>query len=112
MHVVVSTFGIQIEQSNGKVDGLNPGKVWQRYRAAQQYQNFARRGGCPMRAKEPLNLFTSNLTEIQVYYKNKVRMADIYLTRKLKEAGLMLDLPVLDHLIVSSEGFYSFADEG
>jgi DNA repair protein RadC len=38
--------------------------------------------------------------------------ADIHLTRKLKEAGLMLDLPVLDHLIVSSEGFYSFADEG
>jgi DNA repair protein RadC len=38
--------------------------------------------------------------------------ADIQLTRKLKEAGLMLDLPVLDHLIISSEGYYSFADEG
>jgi DNA repair protein RadC len=38
--------------------------------------------------------------------------ADIHLTRKLKEAGVLLDLPVLDHLIVSSEGFYSFADEG
>lgn len=38
--------------------------------------------------------------------------ADIHLTRKMKEAGLMLDLPVLDHLIVSSEGYYSFADEG
>jgi DNA repair protein RadC len=38
--------------------------------------------------------------------------ADIHLTRKLKDAGLMLDLPVLDHLIVSSEGYYSFADEG
>lgn len=38
--------------------------------------------------------------------------ADIHLTRKLKEAGLMLDLPVLDHLIISSEGYYSFADEG
>jgi len=38
--------------------------------------------------------------------------ADIHLTRKLKEAGLLLDLPVLDHLIVSSEGYYSFADEG
>jgi DNA repair protein RadC len=37
---------------------------------------------------------------------------DIQLTRKLKEAGLMLDLPVLDHLIISSEGYYSFADEG
>jgi len=38
--------------------------------------------------------------------------ADIHLTRKLKEAGVLLDLPVLDHLIVSSEGYYSFADEG
>jgi len=38
--------------------------------------------------------------------------ADINLTRKLKEAGTLLDLPVLDHLIVSSEGYYSFADEG
>lgn len=38
--------------------------------------------------------------------------ADIHLTRKLKEAGVLLDLPVLDHLIVSSEGFYSFADDG
>ncbi len=38
--------------------------------------------------------------------------ADIHLTRKLKDAGLMLDLPILDHLIISSEGYYSFADEG
>jgi DNA repair protein RadC len=38
--------------------------------------------------------------------------ADIHLTRKLKEAGLLLDLPVLDHLIISSEGYFSFADEG
>jgi DNA repair protein RadC len=38
--------------------------------------------------------------------------ADIHLTRKLKVDGVLLDLPVLDHLIVSSEGCYSFADEG
>jgi DNA repair protein RadC len=38
--------------------------------------------------------------------------SDIQLTRKLKDAGAVLDLPVLDHLIVSSEGYYSFADEG
>ena len=154
-----------------------------------------------MKAKETINLFTSNLSEIEIFYRNKVRIsdmekvcgsrdtyevlqriwstkidhveefmvlclnranrvlgwakvsqgglsgtvadpkvifqvaiksnacsiilahnhpsgnlnpseADIQLTRKLKEAGVMLDLPVLDHLIVSSEGFYSFADEG
>jgi DNA repair protein RadC len=38
--------------------------------------------------------------------------ADIRLTRKLKDAGLMLDLPVLDHLIVGGDAYYSFADEG
>ena len=38
--------------------------------------------------------------------------ADIQLTRKLKDAGAVLDLPVLDHLILTSEGYYSFADEG
>jgi len=38
--------------------------------------------------------------------------ADINLTRKIKDAGLSLDLPVLDHLILTPEGYYSFADEG
>ena len=38
--------------------------------------------------------------------------ADIRLTRKLKEAGQVLDLPVLDHLIFTDESYYSFADEG
>jgi DNA repair protein RadC len=37
---------------------------------------------------------------------------DIRLTRKNKEAGLVLDLQVIDHIILSSEGYYSFADEG
>ena len=39
--------------------------------------------------------------------------ADIRLTNKMKEAGQFLDLPVLDHLIVTADaGYYSFADEG
>ncbi len=37
--------------------------------------------------------------------------ADISLTKKLKNAGEFLDLPVLDHIIVTSESYYSFADE-
>ncbi|MEO6704631.1 MAG: DNA repair protein RadC [Ginsengibacter sp.] len=37
---------------------------------------------------------------------------DEELTVKLKEAGKLLDIHVLDHLIVSDEGYYSFADEG
>jgi len=38
--------------------------------------------------------------------------ADIDLTRRIKKAGELLDLPLLDHLIVSERGYYSFADEG
>jgi DNA repair protein RadC len=38
--------------------------------------------------------------------------ADINLTKNMREAGKILDLPLLDHLIVSERGYYSFADEG
>jgi DNA repair protein RadC len=38
--------------------------------------------------------------------------ADISLTRKMKECGKFMDLPVLDHVIVTADGYYSFADEG
>ncbi|MBN3035221.1 MAG: DNA repair protein RadC [Bacteroidales bacterium] len=37
--------------------------------------------------------------------------ADRDLTRKMKKAGELLDLPVLDHLIMGDEKYYSFADE-
>ena len=38
--------------------------------------------------------------------------ADIDLTSKLKKAGEVLDISVLDHLILTTEGYFSFADEG
>jgi DNA repair protein RadC len=38
--------------------------------------------------------------------------ADIDLTRKLKEGGKLLEVAVLDHIILTSESYYSFADEG
>ncbi len=37
---------------------------------------------------------------------------DITLTRKIKEAGKLLDITLFDHIIISNEGYYSFADEG
>jgi DNA repair protein RadC len=37
---------------------------------------------------------------------------DIKITRKCKEAGAFLELPVLDHLIIAHEKYFSFADEG
>lgn len=38
--------------------------------------------------------------------------ADIELTRKLKVAGQFLDLPVIEHIILTKNGYLSFADEG
>ena len=38
--------------------------------------------------------------------------ADKQITRKLKLAGDTLEIKVLDHLIVTETGYYSFADEG
>ncbi len=38
--------------------------------------------------------------------------ADERLTGKIKEAGKLLDLSVLDHLIMTQECYFSFADEG
>ncbi len=37
---------------------------------------------------------------------------DEELTTKIKEAARFLDITVMDHLIVSEDGYYSFADEG
>lgn len=38
--------------------------------------------------------------------------ADIDLTKKMVEFGKFIDLHVLDHLIVTNEHYFSFADEG
>jgi DNA repair protein RadC len=38
--------------------------------------------------------------------------ADIQLTNKIKEGGKLLEIQVLDHIIVTTEGYFSFADEG
>ena len=42
----------------------------------------------------------------------KPSKADEQLTAKIKEAARFLDIAVLDHIIVSDDGYYSFADEG
>jgi DNA repair protein RadC len=38
--------------------------------------------------------------------------ADIDLTKKVKEGGKLLEVPVLDHIIVTIDGYYSFSDHG
>ena len=38
--------------------------------------------------------------------------ADRRITKKIYDAGNLLDIAVLDHLIIATETFYSFADNG
>jgi DNA repair protein RadC len=37
---------------------------------------------------------------------------DLELTKKIMEAARLIDVQVIDHIIVSDEGYYSFADDG
>ena len=38
--------------------------------------------------------------------------ADFALTSKLKDGGKLLEIAVLDHIIITAESYFSFADEG
>lgn len=37
---------------------------------------------------------------------------DVRITKQIKEAGKIMEIPLLDHLIITDKGFYSFVDEG
>ena len=38
--------------------------------------------------------------------------ADKQITSKIRQAAKLLDIELLDHIIISSEGYYSFMDDG
>ena len=38
--------------------------------------------------------------------------ADKSITKKLKDSCTLLEIPLLDHLIITRDGYYSFSDEG
>lgn len=42
----------------------------------------------------------------------KPSQADINLTKQIKQAAQLLEVNLVDHLIVTDHGYYSFADEG
>tara|TARA_B110000093_G_scaffold179508_1_gene219806 strand:- start:558 stop:1250 length:693 start_codon:yes stop_codon:yes gene_type:complete len=42
----------------------------------------------------------------------KPSQSDINLTKKMMESGNILDIPVLDHIIIAENSYFSFADEG
>lgn len=59
----------------------------------------------------------ANATNIMIAHNHpsgslKPSEADKFYTKKIKEAGELLDIKLLDHLIITSESYYSFEDEG
>lgn len=42
----------------------------------------------------------------------KPSVADINITKKIKECSTLLDITLIDHLIISKTGFYSFINSG
>jgi DNA repair protein RadC len=43
---------------------------------------------------------------------NNPSESDIQITQKIREAGSMLDVQLLDHIIIAGAAYYSFADNG
>jgi len=43
---------------------------------------------------------------------NQPSDADTKITKKMSEAGRIMDIPVLDHIIVTDSAYFSYADEG
>ncbi|MGA9637939.1 RadC family protein [Flavobacterium sp.] len=85
-------------------------------------------------AKRQLSIggITGTLVDVRLVFKNALELgavalilchnhpsgtlkpsdADLQITRKLKSAGESLEIKVLDHLIVTENSYFSFADEG
>jgi len=64
--------------------------------------------------KEAINATASAIILAHNHPSNNKRpsQADIQLTKKLKKGGDLLEISVLDHLIFTDEGFFSFNDDG
>lgn len=64
--------------------------------------------------KEALDNLASNIILIHNHPSGNLKpsAADVTITNKIKEAGNLLDIPVLDHIIFTDNGYFSFVDEG
>jgi DNA repair protein RadC len=78
-------------------------------------------GGVSGTSVDPKMVFSEpvkNLSSSVILFHNhpsgnlQASQADLNLTQKLVKAGEALEIAVLDHLIVSESGYFSFADEG
>ncbi len=107
---------------DGKINFVEQFKVLLLNRANRVLGIFeASTGGVSGTVADPKTIFAAalkaNASSIILSHNhpsgnNKPSEADIKLTKKLKEAGSFLEMPVLDHIIITSESYLSMADEG
>jgi DNA repair protein RadC len=69
-------------------------------------------GGVAGTVADPKLVFTAALKANHPSGNLKPSRADEELTKKIATGGMYLDIKVIDHIIVTSEDYYSFADEG
>lgn len=64
--------------------------------------------------RDALNMFASSIIICHNHTSDNTlpSEADIRITRKLREACIMMDITLLDHIIIADDKHYSFADEG
>lgn len=64
--------------------------------------------------KQALELFSVAIIVCHNHPSGKLKPsdADLHLTQKIKNAGTTLDIKLLDHLIITENAYFSFADEG
>ena len=64
--------------------------------------------------KKALEALASGLVLVHNHPSGNLQpsLADVEVTHQVRDAGKLLGITLLDHLIVSESGYYSFADEG
>lgn len=64
--------------------------------------------------REALNVYASGIVLGHNHPSGNCKPSpqDMTITRKLKDAAQLMDISLIDHLIVSDEGYYSFGDAG
>ena len=64
--------------------------------------------------RHAVNLLSSSLILVHNHPSGQLKPseADLSLTRKLVSAGDMIEIKVVDHIIFTNSGYFSFADEG
>ena len=64
--------------------------------------------------KHSVNYLASSIILVHNHPSGNLKpsQADIEVTRKIKSAAALFDIAVVDHLIISEKGYYSFADSG